>query len=145
MDYNKINALIESDPFMDGSQPDVLVDDTQAKACGNWVSSKYHKAYGPTFHSGSQGYVEFSLTAPSDGEYDLYAFQHRNQENTTYSFLDETIIVHPEDVLIWGQTSGAWHRLKTISLKGGDTFSVRVSSHEGSTAFADAVQLIKTK
>ena len=145
VDYNKINALIESDPFMDGSQPDVLVDDTQAKACGNWVSSKYHKAYGPTFHSGSQGYVEFSITAPSDGEYDLYAFQHRNQENTTYSFLDETIIVHPEDVLIWGQTSGAWHRLKTISLKGGDTFSVRVSRHEGSTAFADAVQLIKTK
>ena len=145
VDYTKINALIESDPFMDGSQPDVLVDDTQAKANGNWESSKYHKAYGPTFYSGSEGYVEFTLTAPSDGEYDLYAFQHRNQENTTYTFLDETLLVRPEDVLIWGQTSGAWHRLKTIPLTGGEPFTVRVSGHEGSTAFADAIQIIKTK
>ena len=145
VDYNKINALIESDPFMDGSQPDVLVDDTQAKACGNWEFKEYHKAYGPSLYFGNEGYVEFTLTAPSEGEYNIYVYQHRNQENTMYSFLDQNILVRAEDVLIWGQTSGAWHKLSALHLEAGQNLTIRVSGYEGSTAFADAVQLIKTK
>lgn len=145
VDYDKINSLIASDPFMDGTQPDVLVDDTQAKAYGNWERSTYHKAYGPSFYSGSEGYVEFVLTAPSIGEYDIYVYQHRNQEDTMYSFMDENILVRSDDVLIWGQTSGAWHKLGSVRLEAGQDLKVRVSGHEGSTAFADAIQIIKTK
>ena len=103
VDYQKINEAIATDPFMDGSQPDVLVDDSQAEVSGDWKQLTYTKAYGPTYYSGSEGFVEFSLTAPTAGDYELYTYQHRNQGDTMYDFGDSSILVHPEEVVIWGQ------------------------------------------
>ena len=145
VDYNKINDLIAADPFMDGSQPDVLVDDTDATVQGDWAFEKYSKAYGPSFYKGSEGYVEFSLTAPSAGKYDVYTYQHRSQGKTLYTFQDESLLVNPEEVVIIGQTSSAWHRLRTMDLEQGQTITVRISGYEGETAYADAMQLIKIK
>ena len=89
--------------------------------------------------------MEFSLTAPTAGEYDLYTYQHRNQGDTMYDFGDSTILVHPEEVVIWGQTTSAWHKLKTVAMEKGQTLKVRVSGHNGSIAFADAMQLVRVK
>lgn len=145
VDYNMINDLIAADPFMDGSQPDVLVDDTDATVQGDWAFEKYSKAYGPSFYKGSEGYVEFSLTAPSAGKYDVYTYQHRSQGKTLYTFQDESLLVNPEEVVIIGQTSSAWHRLRTMDLEQDQTITVRISGYEGETAYADAMQLIKIK
>lgn len=145
VDYQKINEAIATDPFMDGSQPDVLVDDSQAVVSGDWKQSTYTKAYGPTYYSGSEGFVEFSLTAPTAGDYALYTYQHRNQGDTMYDLGDSTILVHPEEVVIWGQTTSAWHKLKTVTMEKGQTLKVRVSGHNGSIAFADAMQLVRVK
>lgn len=145
VDYNMINDLIAADPFMDGSQPDVLVDDTDATVQGDWAFEKYSKAYGPSFYKGSEGYVEFSLTAPSAGKYDVYTYQHRSQGKTLYTFQDESLLVNPEEVVIIGQTSSAWHRLRTMDLEQGQTITIRISGYEGETAYADAMQLIKIK
>lgn len=146
VEYAAINQAIEKDPFMDGSQPDIIINDDQATAVGEWESCKSKKAFGPTFYKGSEGYVEYSVTAPSAGRYDIYTYQQRKQGVTAYDFADGTsIVVQPDDVLILGQCSSAWHYLRTVKLKKGDALSVRIHGIDGSTAFADAIQLVKKK
>lgn len=144
VDYARINASIAEDPYMDGSQPDILIDDPQATVEGEWEQVVTRKAFGRSFYKGSDGFVEFSTTVPSKGKYDIYSYHLKKQGKTAYDFFDgEQVLVNPEDANIVGQTNGAWHRIRTVDFKKGDTFTVKVHGVSGEITSADAILLVK--
>ena len=151
VDYRDIVHVLETDPFQDGTCPDIVMDDACQELLPGWEKSMVEGSYGPSCLLGESGCapIVFSSVISSEGEYLVYSYQHKPQEGLNPVTLIELstgdkFSVHAEDVHITGQTTSAWHLLGQISLKAGDTFSASFSSDGGSgKAIADAVLLVK--
>lgn len=150
VDYRDINEIIEKDPFLDGSTPDIIIDDAQAVAEGEWESVRSTKGYGPTALIGD-GSVTFSTVIPEDGEYSVYTYQRLRLSGlapeSVYELSDgQTIGVNISDVVVVGQTSSAWHPLAEVKLGKGEKFSVKVRPEtDGGRIYADAILLVRRK
>lgn len=148
VDYLEINEIIDNNPYLDGSLPDVLIDDVQAVAQGEWETLKSTKGYGPSALIGS-GSVVFSATAPKAGKYEVYTYQRLFLPDvapvSTYEFSDgQKITMNIADVVVLGQTSSAWHPLGEVELGEGETFTATLCSDEqGGKSYADAILLVK--
>lgn len=163
VDYRKINDIFANDPYMDGTAPDVVVDDPLATAHGeSWKQVSKNGGYGPSYYVGSaaEGYVEFTGKPAASGTYDIYVCIHRiGKEDaldngnfgmnpvTVYELSDGRVItVNVHDVDIAGQTSCAWHKIADVKLKKGEEFTVKMHGDGGNGYIhADAMQLIIQK
>lgn len=148
---SEINNVIETDPFMDGRQPDIILDDSVASVEGDWKSTVGGKGYGPTYYVGSasDGHLTYTATIPSDGVYDIYSYQclkaDRMNPVSVFDFPDgRSVTVNSKDVIVMGQTSGAWHKVTSMRLKAGEEFTVNIHG-DGSDGHiqVDALMLIK--
>ncbi|MBQ3260271.1 MAG: FAD-dependent oxidoreductase [Alistipes sp.] len=88
VDVVALNALMDSNPRLDGSTPDVMADD--AMGCveceGEWESVTKKGGYGATYletAGGKPARATFRVKAPCKGKYGLYVYQ-----NTRYEYLD---------------------------------------------------------
>ena len=161
VDYRKINDIFRNDPYMDGTAPDVIVDDPLATAeGGSWKTVKGRGGYGPTYYQGSssEGSVTFTGVPLAAAEYEIYIYQHRMQKEDVHDLGAESmnpitvldlsdgrsVTVDARKVVIDGQTAGAWHRIAGVKLAAGEEFSVRVHG-DGTPGFirADAVLLVQ--
>ena len=149
VDYRDIVSVLENDPYQDGSQPDIVIDDDKAALEGDFACGKSKGSYGPSAAEGFDGAATFSAVIPSDGTYKIYSYQHLPREGyapvTRLQFQDgSSVDIDAADVKVVGQTTSAWHPVATMDLKKGETFSARISSDgcEGRTC-ADAILLIK--
>lgn len=151
VDYRDIVRVLETNPFQDGTAPDIVVDDTCVDPVPGWKRGPLGGSYGPTCLIGEPGCepIVFRTGIPSDGEYLVYSYQHKPQEGlnpvTQIVFsTGEKFTVHAADVHIAGQTTSAWHLLGQVPLKAGEVFTASFSSDEGAgKAVADAVLLVK--
>lgn len=151
VDYRDILHVLETDPFQDGTSPDVVIDDASVEAAPGWVKGPMTGSYGPSCLTAEPGCrpVVFSAPVPSGGKYLVYSYQHKPQEGVNPVTLIELstgdkIKVNASDVHIAGQTTSAWHLLGQVELKAGETFSASFSSDGGpGKAIADAVLLVK--
>ena len=148
VDYMDIVNVLESDPYMDGSQPDIVLDDAEAVLEGDWESGKCKGSFGPSAVSGLNGAATFSALIPSDGTYKVFSYQHLPREEyapvTVISFSNgETVKVNAADVKVVGQTSSAWHPVGEFSLASGETFSAKVTAEGDGLGCADAILLVK--
>ena len=148
VDYRDIVDVLERDPYMDGSQPDIVIDDVDALLEGDMSRTKTRGSYGPSLVEGVSGSASFRSVIPSDGIYALYSYQHLPQEGyspVTYIELgDGTMFsVHAAEVKVVGQTSSAWHLLGNVELKAGETFQANISGDGLGLCRADAILLIK--
>ena len=149
VDYRDIVSVLKNDPYQDGSQPDIVIDDDQATLEGDFACGKSDGSYGPSAAEGVAGAATFSAVIPSDGTYKIYSYQHLPREGyatvTRLQFQDGSRIdIDAADVKVVGQTTGAWHPVTTMDLKKGESFSARISSDNGKgKACADAILLIK--
>ena len=161
VDYQKINDVFANDPYMDGTAPDVIVDDPLASVEGSsWEIVRNRGGYGPSFYQGSasEGAVTFTGVTAAAANYELYIYQHRMQKEdvhdlgaedmnpvTVYELSDgRTFTVDAREVVIDGQTSGAWHKIAEVKLDKGEEFSVKVHGN-GTPGYirADAVLLVQ--
>ncbi|MCQ2155823.1 MAG: FAD-dependent oxidoreductase [Bacteroidales bacterium] len=150
----EINAIFESDPCLDGSCPDIIVDEDRAEVSGEWVPEKNTRWYGPTGLVGGRGggSVKYSVEAARSGEYELYMYQRMKKVvdiNPVSVFdLSDGRSISPDvaDVVVAGQTSGAWHKLADVRLESGSPFTVTLHSNgvDEGNIYADAI-LFKLK
>ncbi len=157
VDYRKIEDIFENDPYMDGTPPALILDDTDAEVTGNWEKVVSTRGWGPTSYTGlgGKGKVVFSGVCREDGEYDVYNYTHftrpgQPELNPVTCFLlpdgsEAVFDASKADLSNLGQTSGAWQKIGTVNLKAGEDVRVTVSGKGGiaNHVVADAVMFIK--
>lgn len=151
VDYRDIVHVLETDPFQDGTSPDIIMDDASMEPAPGWEKGPMEGSYGPSCFTGEPGCAPlvFSAVIPSDGDYSVYSYQHKPQEGLNPVTLiqlstGDSYAVHAADVHIAGQTTSAWHLLGQVRLQAGETFSASFASDGApGKAMADAVLLVK--
>ncbi|MBQ8271596.1 MAG: FAD-dependent oxidoreductase [Tidjanibacter sp.] len=157
VDSNEINNVIAQDPYMDGSEPDILVDDADAGVVADdkWVA-KGRGGYGLSFYelapTTKPQSVRFTVDAlPSAGEWAVYSYQSANKKltsSTTFDILSGEKAHHitflRDDLDVLGQTSGDWAHLGTFEFEEGAPVVVTISNATAdATMRADAILLVK--
>lgn len=157
VDSKEINNVIAQDPYMDGSEPDILVDDADAGVVADdkWVA-KGRGGYGLSFYelapTTKPQSVRFTVEAlPSSGEWAVYSYQSANKKltsSTTFDILSGEKAHHitflRDDLDVLGQTSGDWAHLGTFEFEEGAPVVVTISNATAdATMRADAILLVK--
>lgn len=154
IDVKEIQRMYEEDPLLDGSAPDVLVDDTQIElpADSKWERAKSNRGFGPSYIKlektrGKQS-IQFPVNVQKDGKYDLYIYFVRNQQSTERAEIlihngKETskFILEQKEIIVRGQTSGEWVSVGEYDLKAGQPAHVEFNNNGNVTGIviADAV------
>lgn len=157
VDSREINLILQEDPYMDGSEPDILIDDSDAgvEADDLWVA-KGRGGYGLSFYelapTTKPQSVKFSVgSIPSSGKWAVYSYQSANKRLTSSTTFDIVagekayhVTFQRDDLNVLGQTSGDWAHLGTWEFTEGEPVAVTISNTTAdATMRADAVLLVK--
>lgn len=156
-DVSMIQKILAEDPFMDGSEPEILIDDNsgQVSYSDGWKQVKGRRGFGPTYLELKGRFdnetLEYLLPESLDGEWTLYSYQQvRGRLNPkTHFTIDTGDTIYEEDfnitdMEVTGQTSGDWWCIGTFSFDKKRQAAVSISSeYNGMPLRADAILLIK--
>lgn len=157
VDSKDINAIIDENPYLDGSQPDILIDDNtpSVKADDKWVA-KGRGGYGLSFYEldpvAEYQSVSFPVDSiPASGTWKLYSYHSSNKNltsKTSYriSVGEETydVVFNSTDLSVLGQTSGDWAQLGEYEFEQGESVVVTVSNELADAKMrADAILFVK--
>jgi hypothetical protein len=128
VDTKKINAILQNNPLLDGSTPEVLVDNDDSLHIiieGNWQAEN-NGGYGPSWlkatPSNNLQSVQYSPIIKVSGKYSIYAYLPTvDSASKNYHFIIRTGITEKDlfissGIHVEGQTSGEWVSLGTYSL-----------------------------
>ena len=152
-----VQEVMTNNPFMDGSQPDILIDDSNDAVIytGGWSKLNKRGGFGPTFlqltDKPAGEYVEFSLPSNISGEWAIYSYQQKADLSTPMTYFDVTVgdntFERSFDIREWavhGQTKGDWFHLGNFTFSQGCESKVKVYALEDNLPIiADALLLIK--
>lgn len=159
VESKEINAVIQADPYMDGSQPDILIDDNQAcvEADDKWVA-RGSGGYGLSFYELAPveelQKVKFSLDAiPASGKWAVYSYQSSKKNLTSVTSFEIcsgentwNVTFNRDDLNVLGQTSGDWAHLGTYEFDKDAPVTVSISNAGADAVMrADAVLFVKQK
>ena len=141
VDVSRIQRILKEDPYLDGSEPEILIDEDSEYIVGKdnwkvvWGSGSYGKSYLKFEGEPGDNHLEYSIPSNLDGEYDIYAFQQANGcKNTTFEIkVGDDVKTVPFDrasLLVEGQTRGEWVNLGSVSLKKGLGGKIRFLSDD---------------
>ncbi len=153
VDVSKIQEIYATDPYLDGREPDTLIDEDSEYITGTegWEVVNGRGAYGKTYlsfsGSPSDNQLVYNIPESLDGEYDIYSFQQRTGcENMTFTIETDgksfTKDFNRASLTVEGQTQGEWVNLGTFTLKKGTSGSIRLTG-DGPDVRADAVLFVK--
>ena len=157
VDVAALNHIMETDPRLDGSTPDVMTDDAMGSVEieGDWVSVTKKGGYGATYletKGGKPARATFRVKAPCKGKFALYVYQ-----NTRHTYIDPH---NRFEVSVGGRSyeklynrdefvtplvrQGDWFHLGTFDLAEGEecVTTLIVGEKSGATR-ADAVLLVR--
>lgn len=159
VDSRRICAAIDADPYLDGSQPDILVDDADAgvEAEAGWTRVSRSGGYGLSYleipADAERCSVRYTVESmPSSGDYAVYAYQNADKRLAMQTAVrvftgDEChdVIIDRSRMDVLGQTSGEWVPLGTYRFEKGMPGAVEFDNSlaEGSVTRADAVLFVK--
>ncbi|HWV66225.1 FAD-dependent oxidoreductase [Chitinophaga sp.] len=157
VDVGKIQKLLAANPLLNGSTPEILVDNddtAHVEITGKWALKK-GGTYGPSaFYSvvnDQPKSVKFIPEVKKSGSYDIYTYVLPRINNispaTKVTVFDgrqsKEITIVKEKVIVNGQTSGEWVHLGKFDLPAGKKAGVTISNREaGGVIVADAVLLV---
>jgi hypothetical protein len=163
----KLQDQLRKDPLVDGSPPDVLVDNDDMKRVtinGKWkrISSEmelgYTGNYGPSMlvseQTGERNIsVKFNPLIQVTGMYNVYAYVPKIPEASSSMKItiydgktQKEVTVNRADITIEGQTSGEWISLGSYSLTRGNKAYVIISgSNSSDPVVADAILFVHKK
>ncbi|MFD2584246.1 FAD-dependent oxidoreductase [Pedobacter vanadiisoli] len=141
LDYKKINEKLTVDPLLDGSTPDLIIDNVSpmVKIEGNWDLKPGH-IYGPNalfYNKPDQqpASVTFNANGLKAGQYEVFSYYPLTDQGsniTTIEVFDgEKSHKHSilkSDVKVLGQTSGEWVSLGKYNIKNNTKPYVRISN-----------------
>ena len=157
VDSKDINVVMEKDPYMDGSQPDILIDDcdTGVSVDEGWIA-RGRGGYGLSFYelplTSEAKTVRFSVESiPSSGTWAVYSYQSRNKKLTSVTSFEivsgdksYNVQFNRDDLNVLGQTSGDWALLGNYDFQKGQPVEVIVSNAGADAPMrADAVLFVK--
>ena len=156
VDAAQIRNIIQTNPYMDGSQADIIIDDSDPLITysDGWKQAKSKRSYGPTYYkidkTSSDAFVEYNLPDTLTGEWDIYCYQMLRGKANPIAHYDvqtasgqKTVTFDKKQLVLVGQVSGEWFHLGKYDLIGGG--KIRMTSDESELPLrADALLLVKT-
>jgi len=160
VDVKQLQQLLTSNPLMDGSVAEILVDDNDATQVTITGPHQVEKTggYGNTWikippkEGNNETQVIYKPEIKTSGRYTIYAYQSSIDKaaSKTHFIIQngnskKDIFIAPH-TNVEGQTSGEWVSLGTYELKKGKSIQVTVSGKEvDGVMMADAVLLVPDK
>ena len=162
VDIHQIQKELTENPLADGSIPEILIDNNDAKSVilnGEWsLNRDTYRSYGPDFFvDDSKGKISKSVKYQPDiqtaGDYRIYIYYPKSDEGATctsvtiFDGINTTEkIIHRNDIVVEGQTGGEWIDMGRFSFKTGKNASVEISNKNADNVVAaDAVLFIPEK
>lgn len=149
VEASAIAAAIAADPLMNGSVPEIIVDDSDTTAVsftGLWTTIPDSKrAYGPDYHISvsADAAATYTPAIAAERDFDIYAYIPRTDRPADVIPVElfdgtatHTLRLAPSTEEVIGQTFGEWQKIGTYRLTPGATVTIRPSS--GATV-ADAL------
>lgn len=161
VDSRRICSALDADPYLDGSQPDILIDDSDADAevepGAGWRrvnrSGGYGLSYLETDPGSTHGTLRYTVEAmPSSGDYTVYTYQNADKRLATRTAVNVYAgdQCHPCQIdrrcmHVLGQTSGEWVLLGQFRFEQGQPAVVEFDDSlcDGAVTRADAVLFVK--
>lgn len=159
VDSRRICATIDADPYLNGAQPDILVDDADAgvKAEIGWVHVSHSGGYGLSYleipADAERGSVRYTVESmPSSGDYAVYTYQNIDKSLAAQTSVrvcsgDEChdVVIDRSRMDVLGQTSGEWVPLGTYRFEQGMPGAIEFDNSlaAGAATRADAVLFVK--
>ena len=157
VDAKAIQNILRENPLLDGSTPDVVLDNdapTGVTRTGEWKAVQTG-GYGRSFllddsRGVSSKSIRFSPKLPKTGSYALYAYLPRRPDASAQTTLllndgktTQAIRLKRDQIQVAGQTSGTWVKLGTFALPAGEKSYVEITNQGADGAVvADAVQWV---
>ncbi|WP_208398853.1 FAD-dependent oxidoreductase [Pedobacter sp. SG908] len=153
LDYKKINEKLTTDPLLDGSTPDLIIDNLspRVKIEGDWDLKPGH-IYGPNalFYNKSDkspASITFNADGLKAGQYEVFSYYpltDKGSNITTIEVFDgeksHNHNILKSEIKVVGQTSGEWVSLGKYNIKNNTKPYVRISNLKADgTVVADAV------
>lgn len=152
-----VQDVMMGNPFMDGSEPDILIDDSSDsfKYSDGWSRLSRRGGFGPTFLQLNGNLksetVEVALPSHLSGEWAVYSYQQKADINTPLTYFDVIIgdktFKRSFDIKGWtvsGQTRGDWYHLGDFTFSHGTEAKINIYAEDDNLPIiADALLLIK--
>lgn len=157
LDAKAIQKTLKDNPLLDGSEPDMIVDDADANSViviGTWKKLK-RRSYGPsmlvTDVQTKNASVRFMPSIKSSGSYSVYTYLPRveNMAEEIPVFIYDGKASHikkirSKEINVKGQTSGEWIFLGEYNFQNNGEAYIEVSNKNANgVVVADAVLLRK--
>jgi hypothetical protein len=160
VDVKKVQQLLKENPLVDGSEPELLVDNDDEKhvtVSGAWRKEK-SGSYGPSrfvSEAADTGTASIQFNAPinKSGRYNVFTYYSKTDKTAPETLISiyvgkkiDEIKVKNASVAIAGQTSGQWIPLGTFEIEKGQRPYVKIMN-KGSHGLvsADAVLWVPAK
>lgn len=157
VDAAEIRGIMQTDPYMDGSVADVIIDDGDpaVEHSAGWVQTKNRKGFGPTCYEMKGDctgeYLIYNLPSTLQGLWDVYCYhQIKDKSNPVINYeicLDGIAtrkVLDKSRLVLVGQVSGEWIHLGDYDFKDGLVGSVKLWADDcGKPLRADALLLVK--
>ena len=142
VDVKEIQRMYVENPLLDGSTPDICVDDPMIELgeCCAWERVKSNRGYGPSFikldQTKKKQSIKFPVEVKKDGKYELYTYFIRNNESTEQAQIrihngkdvtERTLI--EKEIVVRGQTSGEWVSLGEYDFNAGTPVYVEFTNN----------------
>lgn len=157
VDVKKIQAILKNNPLVDGSEPEILVDNDDqdhVRIEGSWNKEK-SGSFGlsrlvSNVSDSGKGFVQFLIDNKKDNKYTIYTYFSKSAKSapeTAVEIFDgeksKEIKLQTASIMIAGQTSGAWVSLGEYELKKGTQPYIKfLNKGKEGVVIADAVLLV---
>ncbi|GAA4452563.1 FAD-dependent oxidoreductase [Nibrella saemangeumensis] len=152
-----LQKILRDNPLLDGSTPDVVVDNDDAgrvTLTGDWKKDS-RGGYGRSLviddtKGQTTKTVRFTPSLPKAGQYDVYTYLPRRPDASSQTTLligngktAQPVVLKRDAVQVVGQTSGTWVKVGRFALPAGQQSYVEITNQQADGAVvADAVQWI---
>jgi hypothetical protein len=154
----QLQTMLAQNPLMDGSTPELLIDDNDSLHTtinGNW-KKQTGNGYGPSWlmamPSSTERRIQFTPQVTANGSYAIYAYVPvvDSAATQTHYIISNGIITKDvfisSQIKVEGQTSGEWVSLGTYALQKGTATSVTITTKNANgNIAADAILFVPVK
>ena len=156
VDATRVRDIMETNPYMDGSQADIIIDDGNPyiNLSEGWEQTKGRRGYGSTYYEikgdCTGAYVQYNLPENITGQWDIYCYQQLKDKTNPIAHYDictagKTIrkTFDRSSLVLVGQVSGEWFYLGTYDFAEGTRGVVTMTSNPSDLPLrADALLLV---
>ena len=154
----QLQQQLKRDPLVDGSKPEIIVDNSDAKlvtVTGSWDKQTYG-GYGPDFLIAKENTdqvqtIRYHLDQSTNGKYEVFTYYPKRAKTAAESKITifdgkqpKQLSIKDDEVKVLGQTYGEWVSLGTYEFTKNSKAYVEIAAN-GKATVADAVLLVPKK